>query len=267
MKILAFWDIYWRIGRTWLKIELPKLIKQYSPDFIIANADNLTSWRGPIEKHLLELEKMWIDIITSWDHIFDNFIKIEDYLAKSDSKLLRCANYYDSWMTWTWEKIFEKNWKKLLAIHLQWEVFMNHKVANPFLCADQIIKKYNTSDYDGVVIDFHKEVTAEAYWLANYLDWKTSFIYWTHTHIQTNDEQILPNGTWFICDVWMNWSLNSVIWAEFESVRSRFIKGINKWKIKQSLDPNYLVSGAFVEIWEDKKCVKIEKIRLTWKVN
>jgi calcineurin-like phosphoesterase len=37
--------------------------------------------------------------------------------------------------------------------------------------------------------------------LANYLDGEVSFIFGTHTHIQTNDERILKNGTGMICDV------------------------------------------------------------------
>ncbi len=75
MKILIFWDVYGRIWRKWLKAELPWLKEKYNPDFVIANIENCTSWRWPIEKHVIELEKLWIDIMTSWDHVFDNYQK------------------------------------------------------------------------------------------------------------------------------------------------------------------------------------------------
>ena len=75
MKILIFWDIFWRIWRWALKKELPKLKEKYNPDFIIANVDNASSGRWIIEKHALNLEGMWIDVMTWGDHIFDNFDK------------------------------------------------------------------------------------------------------------------------------------------------------------------------------------------------
>jgi len=36
-----------------------------------------------------------------------------------------------------------------------------------------------------------------------YLDGKVSLLLGTHTHIQTNDAEILPNGTGYITDVGM----------------------------------------------------------------
>jgi len=262
MKLLIFWDVYGRVGREWLRKELPKLMEKYNSDFVIANVDNVSSWRWAIEKHIIELEKIGVDIMTSWDHIFDNFEKIKDYLWKKDSHLIRCANFYEEDLVWKWHKIFEKNWKKLLVIHMQWEVFMNHKVPNPFLKIREILDSYKWEKLDWIILDFHNEATAEAYGLVNYLDWDISFMFWTHTHVQTNDEIILKNWTGFICDVGMNWPLNSIIWADFESVKSRFLSWINKWKIEQSLDSTYLVSWVYVEIWDDMKCKKIEKIRI-----
>lgn len=264
MKILIFWDVYWRIGRAALKKELPNLISLHNPDFIIANVENATSWRGVIEKHAIEFEKMWIDIMTSWDHVFDNFEKIKQYLAKENSKLIRAANFYnDDILEWSWYKVTEKNWKKLLVIHLLWETFMNHKVKNPFVVAKDIIEKFKEEKLDWIIVDFHKETTSEWYWMAHLLDWKASFVFWTHTHIQTNDELILKWWTGIISDVWMNWPLYSVIWADFNSVKNRFLSWVNKWKIEQCLDKNYVVNGVIIEV-ENKLCKKVDKIRIRW---
>lgn len=265
MKLLIFWDIYGRIWRKWLKKELPWLISKYNPDFIISNVDNITSGRWAIEKHILEMNKIWVDIMTWWDHIVDNYSKIKDYLSNDNSNLLRFANFYDWTISWRWYKIFEKNGKRLLVIHLQWEVFMNHRVTNPFLKIDEILSRYNDTDYDWVVIDFHKEATAEWYGLANYVDWRISFMYGTHTHVQTNDDIIMDWWLGYINDVGMNWPLKSIIWADFISVKPRFLSWIAKWKIEQSLDENYVVSGVFVEIWKDRKTKHIEKINIKWK--
>ena len=56
IKILIFWDVYWRVWRKWLKKELSSLLEKYSPDFTIANIDNISYGKWAIEKHLLEFE-------------------------------------------------------------------------------------------------------------------------------------------------------------------------------------------------------------------
>ncbi len=267
MKILVFWDVFGRIWRNALKKELPGLKEKYNPDFVVVNIENATSWRGPIEKHALELEALWIDVMTTWDHIFDNMIKIKDYLDKPDSKMIRCANfieYKDLKVAGKWYKIVEKNNKRLLVIHVMWEAFMKLKVTSPFFKIEEILEETKWEKLDWIIVDFHKEATAEWYWLWFFLDWKVSFVFWTHTHVQSNDELILPKGTGIINDVWMNWPLYSVIWAEYSSVENRFLTWIPKWKIEQCLDKNYVVNGAFIEIWADMKCESIEKIRIRW---
>ena len=263
MKILIFWDVYWRIWRKALAKELPMLKRKYDSDFVIVNIENATSGRWPIEEHAIELEKLWIDVMTSWDHIFDNEEKIKDYLNKSDSKLIRPLNFYEASeydIPWKGYKIVEKDGKKILVINLLSETFMRFDVYNPFLKIKEFLENLD-EDYDAIIVDFHKEVSSETYGLWYMLDWKVSLIYWTHTHMQTNDEVILDNWTWIITDVWMVGPFPSVIWADFNSLKKRFLTWIWRWKIEQSLDNRYVVNWLFVEI-EDKKCVKIEKIRI-----
>lgn len=265
VKILAFWDIYGRIGRNAFKKELVSLKAKYSPDFIIANIDNISSGRWPIEKHIHEMLDVWVDIMTWGDHIFDNMTKIADYLNQEDSKLLRPANIYESdfyQIPWVWYKIFHKDGKRLLMIHLMWQVFMKYNVYNPFLKLDEILKNQDLQDIDAIVVDFHKETTAEWYGMWHIFDGKISLVFWTHTHIQTNDDIILPKGTSLISDIGTSWPLQSIIGADLQSVRKMFLSGVTKWKIEQSLDNEYVVNGIYVEIWDHKKTTKIEKIRI-----
>lgn len=265
IKVLIFWDIYWRIWRNWLKKELNSLIEKYSPDFKIVNIDNISYWKWPILSHLIEFESLWFDVLTTWNHYFDNLSKIKEHIESWKSKAIRCANL--RWdLVWDWYKIVEKNWKKILVIHLLWQSFMWINSDNPFETTEKILEKHKNEKIDWIIIDFHKETTAEGYWLLHFLDWKVSFIFWTHTHVQTNDEIIFPAGTWFISDIWMNWPLYSVIWANFESVKSTFLNWYRNRAPEQSLDPNYIVSWAYVEIDENWKCLKIEKIKIIWKL-
>lgn len=265
MKVLIFWDIYGRIWRKWFLKEFQKIYDKYSPDFVIANIENISSWRWPIQKHIKRLEQFNIDVYTSWNHIFDNEEDIISYLEEENSKLIRPINYYESEyvkIPWKWLKIVEKNWQKLWVINLISWIFLKDQVYNPFLKVDETLKDLEkTYNLDWIIVDFHRETTSEIYALSMFLDWRVSFVYWTHTHVQTNDELIFPRWTWMISDVWMSWPLYSVIWADFDVIKSRFLSWLIKWKVSQALWKDYRVNWVFIEI-QNKKCVKIEKISI-----
>ncbi len=264
MKILVFWDIYGRIWRKGFLKEIEGLKTRFKPDFTVVNIENITSGRGPVTQHAEMIEAAWIDVMTWGDHIFDNVDGIRDFFKKEKCNLIRPANFYDnpSWeILWEGSIIVEKDWKRLLVIQLLWEAFMSHKVQNPFLKIDEILAWYSESDYDGVLVDFHRETTAELYGMAHHLDSRVSLVYGTHTHVQTNDAQVLPGGTWLIGDVGMNGPSHSVIGAEFDSVKKRFLSGIQRGKIEQALWKQYLINAVYLEIDpKSKKTLHIENI-------
>lgn len=266
MKVLIFWDIYGRMGRKALERELPKLKAQYKPDFIIANIENCTSWRWPISEHAREIEKMWVDIMTSWDHIYDQKDKISDYLLQESTRLIRPANFLPyPWNIWKWYVILEKWGYKLLVIQLIWEVFMSHKVENPFLKLKSILAEVPKDTYDACVVDFHRETTAEIYGLWRYFDWDIALLYGTHTHIQTADTHIMEAWTGIIADVGMNGPQDGVIWASPESVFPRFLSGVQRWKITQQLTWKTVISALYAELHIDTKlCTHIEAIRYSY---
>jgi len=230
--------------------EYEKIKKQYEADFTIVNIENITSGRGPVSEHAELIESVWVDLMTSWDHVYDNSPNILAYLNREDAKLIRPANFYESETyppAWKGYKIIEKNGKRLLVIQLLWESFIAHRVENPFLKAEELLDMIPKEDYDTCIVEFHRETTAELYGMAHFLEWKVGLVYGTHTHIQTNDAHILPAGTGLIADIWMNGPFYSVIWAEFESVKKRFLSWISKWKIEQQLRWPYLINALFVE--------------------
>jgi len=273
MKLLIFWDLFGRIWRNALKKELPSLKEKYFPDFVIVNWENMSSWRWPIDKHMIEFHDIWVDLYTSWDHFFDNEKKLINYLQKQWNKIIRPANYYESEyykIPGEGYRVLEKNNKKLLVINLLSETFTRDNVYNPFLKVDEILKKYEKNNIllNWIIIDFHKEVASEGYAMQEFLDWRVSFIFGTHTHIQTNDENISEKWAWLISDVGMIWPKKSIIGSDYASLKKRFLTWINKWKIEQSLDKNYVINWVFVEIDDEtKKCLNIEKIRIYWNLN
>jgi calcineurin-like phosphoesterase len=163
---------------------------------------------------------------------------IQKYFEREDCNLIRPANFIQSEhynLPGKGYKIIEKSGKKLLVIQLLGEVFMNHKVDNPFVKIESILSEVSPESYNAVILEFHRETTAELYGMANFLDGRVAAVYGTHTHIQTNDAHILSGGTGLLTDVGMNGPFDSVIGADFYSVKKRFLTGIQRGKIEQKL--------------------------------
>lgn len=76
---------------------------------------------------------------------------------------------------------------------------------------DEILTEHPLEKYDGIIVDFHRESTAESYCMAEWLSGRVSLQYGTHTHVQTNDDRILASGTGAMTDVGMTGALNSSI--------------------------------------------------------
>ena len=100
-------------------------------------------------------------------------------------------------------------------------VDINILTENPFIMAKDMVEEIK-EQVDIIIIDFHAEATAEKIAMARYLDGKITAIFGTHTHVQTADEQILPNGTGYITDIGMTGPKNSVIGMDAQASIKRF---------------------------------------------
>ena len=73
-----------------------------------------------------------------------------------------------------------------------------------------------------IFLDFHAEATAEKIAMGYFLDGQITAMFGTHTHVQTADEKILPQGTAYITDIGMTGPKNSVIGMDIEASLKRF---------------------------------------------
>ena len=152
-------------------------------------------------------------------------------------------------------KIMEIKGKKICVMNLIGRVSMNVLSENPFIVARKIIDRVKDIAHM-IFIDFHGEATAEKIAFANYMDGKVTCVFGTHTHVQTSDTQILPNGTGFICDIGMTGPVNSVIGMDIKASIKRF---------ETSLPEKYKIATGEAKLNSVKFCVndetnKIEKI-------
>lgn len=192
---------------------------KYAPDFMIANSENITGGKGPIEKHALFMQELGFDVLTGGNHVFSNLKGAGDIFSNPDSIQIRPANYLehpDYPMPGRGWKIVEKNGQRLLVVNIMSSVFMHEHLDNPFQSIERILAGV-TEPYDAVIVDFHRETTAELVNMAYFLDGRVAVVYGTHTHVQTNDERIFPKGTGMITDLGMTGPLWSSIGHTFES--------------------------------------------------
>lgn len=160
-------------------------------------------------------------------------------MNSDESIQLRPANFYESVhykLPGKGFKVFEKNGKKLGVINLISGNFLKDDVYNPFLKAEEIIAELTPKKLDGIVVDFHRESTAESYCMAKWLDGKVSFQYGTHTHVQTNDDRILPLGTGAITDIGMTGALDSSIGQLYEGWIPQFVSGTSHFSGSKDTD-------------------------------
>jgi len=253
MRILFFGDIIGKIGRQAIKKTLPKLKKEYQPDIIIANAENLAHGIGVTKKILDEMVEAGIDFFTSGNHVFKK-PEAEELLTAKDSVLLRPANYLSP-MPGEGFKVIEVGSKSILVINLLGRVFMKEDFACPFKKIDEILAQVDQKNLAGIIIDFHAEATSEKVAFGHYVDGRVTAVLGTHTHVPTADLKILPQGTAYISDVGMVGASDSVIGDKKEPIIDSFLTETNP-KIEIPEEGEVEVDAVFLEISPKTKKVK-----------
>ncbi|MDD2679182.1 MAG: TIGR00282 family metallophosphoesterase [Candidatus Omnitrophica bacterium] len=222
MKILFIGDIVGSPGRRAVEQLLPGLIEEHSLDFVIANAENASGGSGIIPKVAEELFNSGVDVLTSGDHIWKRKEIFE--LISHEKRILRPLNF-PSLAPGRGSNIFKsKKGKSVGVINVNGRVFME-ALESPFTTAlaarEELAKETKI-----IIVDIHAEATSEKIALGWYLDGKVSAVLGTHTHIQTADERILPQGTAYLTDVGMCGPYDSVIGRKVDQVLERFLTAI-----------------------------------------
>src|SRR5262249_54938229 len=111
------------------------------------------------------------------------------------------------------------------VINVQCRTFMLPILENPFRVMQAAVEKLRT-ETRVIVVDAHGETTSEKIALGRFLDGKVTAVIGTHINVQTEDEQIFPGGTAFLCDAGMCGPVNSIIGRAIEPIVQRFISNL-----------------------------------------
>lgn len=219
MKVLFIGDIVGKLGRNATKTLLPAVVTKYKVDFVIANGENAAGGFGITDKIASEIFSYGVHVITTGNHVWDKKEFIPQ-ISKED-RVLRPLNYPPGVPGYGSLLYALQNGIKVAVINLSGRVFMSN-IDCPFRTGKKEVERLK-SDTNIIIIDFHAEATSEKIAFGYYMDGKVSAVVGTHTHVQTADEKILPEGTAYITDVGMTGPYESVIGIEKEQIIQRFL--------------------------------------------
>jgi len=217
VKVLAVGDIVGEAGVRKLKGILPDLKKSDEIDFVVTNGENAAGGMGLLERNFKDLLEAGTDVVTMGNHTWG---KKDIFKFIDHSQLLRPANYPKG-VVGKGLGIYECKGKKIAVMNLMGRVDLNILTENPFVMAKEMVDELQ-GKVDMIFIDFHAEATAEKIAMGRFLDGKITALWGTHTHVQTADEQILPNGTAYITDLGMTGPKDSVIGMDISASLKRF---------------------------------------------
>ena len=244
MRILAVGDVVGRSGRRAFCKHTPKLKSERNIDIVVVNGENAAHGKGLTYDTFMELLSGGADIVTSGNHIWDNrdVMKIID----REPFLIRPANYP--------EGVPGKGF--CIYPHRNKNIGIFNDC--PFTKATEIIKKLK-ADCDIILLDFHAEATSEKLAMGFYLDGKITAMWGTHTHVQTADTKILPNGTAYITDLGMIGANDSILGVKIEPVIEKFLTAM-----PVRLEPtegSCIYCGIILDIDDNSnKVINIERI-------
>lgn len=234
MKVLFLGDVVGKSGCDFVAKHLNRVKKTYAADVCIINGENSAEGNGITPESAKMLFSAGADVITTGNHVW----KRREICPELERKngIIRPANYHVS-APGSGVFILDRLRWQLCVVNLQGQAGME-PCANPFETIDCILKDVPTKN---ILVDFHAEMTSEKKAMGYYLDGRVSAVVGTHTHVQTADERILPNGTAYITDAGMCGGRNSILGVKKEIIIRRFLTNLPE---RFEYDPNEIEMNA-----------------------
>jgi metallophosphoesterase (TIGR00282 family) len=207
VRIMLIGDIVGKPGRQIVVRALKGLVQERSLDLVVANAENAAGGSGLTPANYQELIAAGVNCITLGDHIYKRK-EIASVLAEKQN-IVKPANFPPDAPGRTWAVVKARNGVSVGVISLLGRVFMR-PVDCPWQAVDRVLAEL-PAEVKVVLVDFHAEATSDKQLMGRYLDGRVTAVLGTHTHVTTADEQILPRGTAFQCDVGMTGPFESIL--------------------------------------------------------
>lgn len=258
MKILWLGDLVGAAARDALCARLWSLRREMGVSFVIANAENTCMGNGNgLDRESAQLLlQSGIDVLTGGNHIFAKQ-NLYSFLDDSDA-IVRPANYAASAPGRGYTVQCAEDGTRILVIDVSGRVYMD-ACDDPFVCVERILRAQE-GRYDLALLEVHAEATAEKAALARAFDGALCACVGTHTHVQTADARILPQGTAFLTDLGMCGPVDSVLGVKSDCILRKLRTGLpTRFELAEGA---LSLQGALIEVGTDGRARAIEAIQL-----
>jgi metallophosphoesterase (TIGR00282 family) len=257
MKVLMIGDVVAKPGRIAVLERIQDLREQHNIDFAIMNAENLAGGFSVTPSLCEQLFAHGIDVMTSGNHIFDKKEAV-DYIRKQP-RLLRPANYPPGTPgSGCWSGVVKET--PVAVVNVMGRVFMPPS-DDPFRVVGDVLADV-PPETKVRIVDIHAEATSEKVAMGWFLDGRVSAVLGTHTHVQTADERILPEGTAYLSDIGMTGSYAGVIGMDKSDVIARFTTVPSRRA--EHASGHVRICAAVIDIDENSgKARTLERLNLT----
>ena len=242
MRILFFGDIVGKVGRDAVHLSLPKLVKKYGVDFVIANGEKAAHGKGRTESNYHFLIDSGVDCVTLGNHYhsksqIDYYIDDADYLVRP----INLKNY----SLGEGSAVFTVNGMDVRVTNVMGQAFMSEEVEDPIKTMEEFLEETKPCIH---IVDFHADSTSEKAIFGHFFDGRVTAVLGTHTHVATNDCHILEGGTAFQSDVGMCGDPDGVIGFEKESVINRIVYGEGRFELNDKA--RMMINAVLIDVDE-----------------
>jgi len=258
LKILVLGDIVGVRAAQTVCDHLSSIKREFGTDVAIINAENvcLGTGNGLSAEWAVHLLSSGADVLTTGNHVWRQRCLYN--LLDDRSDILRPANYPSS-NPGQGYTIVDYGAARLLVMNVSGQQDLSDENAPgcPFDAIERILAQ-EEGKYDISILDIHAEATSEKAILSLYFDGMIDMIFGTHTHVQTADEGILPQGSGFITDVGMCGAIHSALGVEPAEVIAKMRTGM-----PQKFSPAQGAIGLYGVVFtvENGKVAAVERFR------
>ena len=255
VKILAVGDVCGEPGLGILDKRLKAYRKERGIDFVVVNGEN-ANVVGITPKQADAILRAGADVITLGNHTWTR-TELRPYLDER-RRILRPANFAPQCQG-RGINVYHTDFGDVCVLNLMGRFTLDANTDNPFVIADGFMEEIRETI---VLVDFHAEGTSEKQAMGWLLDGRASAVWGTHTHVQTSDAQVLPNGTGYITDLGMTGSVHSVLGIDPQQSIGKFM-GDPPRRYEAGKGRSKLEGCLFTIDTETGRCLAAEGVRLT----
>ncbi len=235
MKILYVGDVMGRAGRNTIAKMLPNVIAEFTPDFVIAQAENSDdSGKGPGPDELKQLVDAGVNFFSGGNHSLLGPGSEAVYENKTQP-IVRPANLQNT--IGDGFRVVETAHGPIAIVSLLGQTVgaRQPELDNPLETIDTILNTLSMQQVRVVIVNFHGDFSSEKRVIGYYLDGRASAVIGDHWHVPTADAMVLPGGTAHITDVGMCGALHSSLGVKTDVIIRRWQTGqVSRNEMEQS---------------------------------